>query len=691
MSNSVTVDLKGNNQQLNKTLKDSEGLVAVFGKGVQTAFYAISVAQKAFAAGSQIFNWAAGFIQAAAESQEAEATLAAALEATGHAAGFQTEQLVKLSEHLQDVTKFEAEVTQGAMAILATFRNVRGDVFIEATKAAQDMATIMKTDLSSASMQLGKALNDPTEGLTALTRAGVTFTDAQKATIKKLQESGDMMGAQKVILAELAGEFGGAAEKIGKTFAGRMEQMKNRFGDISEDIGLALMPVMEKLVPVIEGFADVMEQVVQPVLEAFVDWLINAGTVAIAVMRPTFEWLGEQAVTTFTAIETVLYNFGDYWQLTMDTVALAMVKFVNDTVHFFTNTLPTAIKWFVDNAGNLLMDYFNFQKTMWTNVAVNAKDFMLALWATITGGDYDWKMTGLLEGFESTLKELPQFQERLQSATEQVLQNSIDHSAERIGSEFNRRYAKNKEIYENLFKSEKKELEALTNDASKQFDIDKAKPDKVKKEKADKPDKDAKDDKGEKGAFVGLEDLGKRIAEAAGANDQKVERAAAKKAMEDLIAKNQNLIDALGANAKAVLDVFGGDKKKLLENGVDAAVKGAFGGVGALFGRAGEFIGNVRQEVLNKNVHEAMAARVAEMNNDPLLEVFEGIRKQDAIDEEMQHNKAADDALAEAQQQGNKKMDEQAAWLEKAFRVEMESLEVNKQLLNKIANVGALR
>ncbi|MES2155937.1 MAG: hypothetical protein V4510_12455, partial [bacterium] len=69
-------------------------------------------------------------------------------------------------------------------------------------------------------IKVGKALNDPTKGLTALSRVGILFTDQQKKQIKALQKSGDLLGAQKIILKELGTEFGGSFAAKGKTATG---------------------------------------------------------------------------------------------------------------------------------------------------------------------------------------------------------------------------------------------------------------------------------------------------------------------------------------------------------------------------------------------------------------------------------------------------------------------------------------
>ena len=152
---------------------------------------------------------AAGVIALAAVQAKAEARLEAVIRATGQAAGFTAEELKKQASALQEITAVGDETILKAQAILLTFKQIKGDVFQDAIMAALDMSAVMGTDLTGSIVQVGKALNDPILGLTALSRVGVSFSDQQKVQIRLLQEAGDVMGAQRVILAELKGEFGG--------------------------------------------------------------------------------------------------------------------------------------------------------------------------------------------------------------------------------------------------------------------------------------------------------------------------------------------------------------------------------------------------------------------------------------------------------------------------------------------------
>lgn len=197
-----------------------------------------------FAAGAAALYKFNGFmaesIELAGVQENAETKLAAVIKATGGAAGFTADELAKYAGELQAVTTYGDEATIAALSVLATFKEIKGDNFKAAAAAAQDMSTVMGQDLNSSVIQLGKALNDPVKGLTALSRVGVSFTDEQKAMIKQMVAVGDVAGAQKVILAELQSEFGGAAAAMRTTFDGMKTAASNAFGDLQEEVGFAV-------------------------------------------------------------------------------------------------------------------------------------------------------------------------------------------------------------------------------------------------------------------------------------------------------------------------------------------------------------------------------------------------------------------------------------------------------------------
>lgn len=163
--------------------------------------------------------------------------------------------LIDLSGALQQTSTFSDETILSAENLLLTFTNIGKNVFPDATKTVLDMSTALGQDTKSSAIQLGKALQDPIIGVSALRKVGVNFTEDQQKLIKTLVDSGKTMDAQKLILKELNTEFGGSAAAAAKTFSGQLTIVKNNFNDFQELIGKA---ISERFQPLIKGFNDWM-------------------------------------------------------------------------------------------------------------------------------------------------------------------------------------------------------------------------------------------------------------------------------------------------------------------------------------------------------------------------------------------------------------------------------------------------
>jgi hypothetical protein len=183
-------------------------------------------------------------ITAAMESEKTTAQLNAALESTGYAAGLNAGQLEMMAAAMSDLTAVDDDLIKGGEALLLTFTNIGANVFPGAMNAALDMSAALGQDLNSSVLQLGKALNDPIKGITALSRVGVSFTQDQKDMIETLVETGDTIGAQKLILAELNKEFGGSAAAAADTYAGKLQKLQNSLENLGEAIGSSMLPAL---------------------------------------------------------------------------------------------------------------------------------------------------------------------------------------------------------------------------------------------------------------------------------------------------------------------------------------------------------------------------------------------------------------------------------------------------------------
>lgn len=220
--------------------------------------------QAAMVASAAVLAGIGLFVKQGAESlvniERLNAQTTQAIKSTG-AAWADTSGIVAQAEAIEKLTGIEHENVQEGQNLLLTFTNIRNrvgagnDIFTQATNILVDMSVAMGTDVKSSAIQLGKALNDPVKGITALTRVGVTFTEQQKKQIEAMTEAGNVAGAQKVILAELNKEFGGSAAAFGETTAGELAKLKNSFGDVEEELATAFTPALETAFGAAKDFA----------------------------------------------------------------------------------------------------------------------------------------------------------------------------------------------------------------------------------------------------------------------------------------------------------------------------------------------------------------------------------------------------------------------------------------------------
>jgi hypothetical protein len=239
-----------------------------------------------------------------------------------------TNRLIKYAEANEIATATDAESIKATQAKLLTFKELAltadeaGGAFDRATMAAIDLAAAGFGEAETNAVQLGKALNDPIKGITALGRAGITFTETEKAKIRTLVESNQMLAAQELILVALETQVGGTAVAT----ANASDKIALAFENISKQVGAALLPAFEQavdeliafapaiadgLVPVAENLADIFQTRVLPAIQDFTNWLSSPE--------------GTQAITDFAGVivDTAenLVDFGQWFADNLDTIA----------------------------------------------------------------------------------------------------------------------------------------------------------------------------------------------------------------------------------------------------------------------------------------------------------------------------------------------------------------------------------
>jgi len=210
-----------------------------------------------------------------------------------------TGRLVDLANEQARLTGVDQNLIKESQALLLTFKDIAssadevGGAFDRATQLTLDMASAGFGSVTDNAKQLGKALNDPIAGLTALRRSGIQFTEAQQDQIRTLVESGQVLEAQNMILEEIENQVGGTAEAT----ANSTDKMKVAFSQASESIGMALLPAVESLLPLVIGLADWAGQNTEILLT--LAGIIGGLSAAIVVANFAMKaWAAAQAIAT---------------------------------------------------------------------------------------------------------------------------------------------------------------------------------------------------------------------------------------------------------------------------------------------------------------------------------------------------------------------------------------------------------
>jgi hypothetical protein len=251
-----------------------------------------------------------GFAKGAEDAEIANRKLDAVLTEMGF--GDATKRVSNYAEELERTIAIDADVIKATQTKLATFKELTasvgeaGGAFDRATMAALNMAAAGFGEATSNAVQLGKALNDPIKGITALSRAGITFTETEKEKIKALVESGNLLAAQDMVLSAIEGQLGDTAAASASSF----QRIKLSLMQVADSIGMAVLPLLdsfarfvsETLVPQVIPFIERITESFKN-LDPGIKTAILAVTAFAAAIGPVLLIVGK-LIGIFIAIKT---------------------------------------------------------------------------------------------------------------------------------------------------------------------------------------------------------------------------------------------------------------------------------------------------------------------------------------------------------------------------------------------------
>ena len=375
----LVVTIGASTKSFDKALGDSMRKLRNFGKNTKQLGKNLSMGVTAPLA---IMGGTA--VQAFRQQAKAIAQVEAGLKSTGGQVGYTSKQLQQMASGLQSKTLFgDEQILQDATAQLLTFTNISGDQFARTQQAALDLATRLDGDLKGASIQLGKALNDPVANLSALSRSGIQFSDEQKEVIKSMAESGRLAEAQTLILDELNKQYGGSAEAAAKADGG-FTQLANSFGDLQEQFGAILVDILR---PLIEWATDMVGKF-QGLDQSVQRFIVVGGLIAGAIGPLLF--LLPQLGAAFTLMTGpvgltigALALLGAAIYYFSDEVGKALAPVINWFISLYNESI--AVRAIIGGIKAVVKNVFGFFGFAIRNIIENLKDIGTVVGAAMRG------------------------------------------------------------------------------------------------------------------------------------------------------------------------------------------------------------------------------------------------------------------------------------------------------------------
>jgi hypothetical protein len=340
-SSVISVLITGDNKGLSGALDDSSSKLASFGKAAGVALAAAGVAFAAFAKSG---------LDAAIETEAAQARLATLLRNTGLASEEQIEGLNAQAAALERVGVAAGSNITVLQAQLATF-DLSADAIKTLTPAIVDYviaekgAAATSGDFQAAANGLAQALQG---NFGALSRVGFVLDDVTKEMIA----NGTEAERAAALVDVLGSTYDGFNEKARETAAGGLQVLKNQFGAIKESVGTALLPVLRTFIDWFQGN--------EARITAFADKVIGGLLTAIGFIGEKFTELRPKIAEVVDFFRDKSAEFKTFFEERLrdpiNEVRTAIGTFV-DTAKTkfaeFSGFIPSAVKAFTDFIGEI--------------------------------------------------------------------------------------------------------------------------------------------------------------------------------------------------------------------------------------------------------------------------------------------------------------------------------------------------
>lgn len=362
-------------------------------------------------------------------AQESIRSLNQAMDLNGGTTDALRQRYADLSDSIEAATNVAAEDVQGLMkqaAVMGVSNDKLGD---------------MATAAIGLSEALGVSLDTGLEKVRLATEGNFRAFEKLLPAIKQMQTDEEKLAA----VMELSQRGLALKAEASKSAAGESERMHHRLGNLMETIGAMLAPIRELAYKGIALLADALSGVLAPAVESTAQWFREWEPVILQAMQTAVN----AVVKAVTFIEVALTHLPEIWELAVAQAELYMIQITEAVSHALTEVIPAYVIWFGENFVNLMRDAVALAYTVVSNHITRVVDAFKAMWEYIkSGGQTDVLATlgeisgrSYLDGFASSLTELPQVASRQITSRERELSRTIGEIGDKLGEEFSEKLA----------------------------------------------------------------------------------------------------------------------------------------------------------------------------------------------------------------------------------------------------------
>ena len=384
------------NEKANKSISKTESQAKGSSDGMASAFKKVGTALAAAFSVQKIIQFGQACIDAYNVQVEAEQKLETIMKQRFNATDQSIQSVKDYASAIQNVGVVGDEVQLSGAQQLATF--LQTDEALKTLMPAmanlavqQNGVNVTSENMVSIGNMVGKVMQGQTS---ALTRVGITFTEAQEAALKYGTEQ-----ERAAVLAQIITDnVGNMNEVMAKTDAGKIQQAKNAFGDLQEEIGARVIPIQalfytglntvtsfisEYVLPAYDSMKSKLSDLIQTVMESeTAQQVFTALKNVVDVLRAAWDEI-------FPHLQVLFGAFGDFlmtaWNGVLKPVFEFVMSILGDLYDMFCEYFPIIAET-VGNAFDLISQfYYGILKPVLDIIISYVKNTLLPTWNSVWG------------------------------------------------------------------------------------------------------------------------------------------------------------------------------------------------------------------------------------------------------------------------------------------------------------------